>query len=267
MAHKVDIAAAATPGLVSIVIPCTGMLEYTKLCVPSLLKHSRAPFELIFLDIGSLDGTAEFLAGLQMGLQGKVRIEIVHTPTDLGIGQACRDALARAQGEYIVLLNNDTVVTPSWLNLLIGLATMTTAHGLVGPMSNYAVPPQWVESVPYRVFQSRQKTPANPSGVLADVAAIEKFAVDFHKESQGNWLQTERLGGFCLLCKREVLQRIGPALEEWTDLSLFDSDILSAKARQLDYSLAVCRDLFIHHFGTRTFAQGAPQAPVASARV
>jgi hypothetical protein len=30
------------------------------------------------------------------------------------------------------------------------------------------------------------------------------------------------------------------------------------KARQAGFNLAICRDLFIHHFGTRTFAQGAP---------
>src|SRR5262245_56610059 len=33
-------------GLASIVVPCCGQLEYTKLCMPSLLKHTRQPFEL-----------------------------------------------------------------------------------------------------------------------------------------------------------------------------------------------------------------------------
>jgi hypothetical protein len=42
-------------------------------------------------------------------------------------------------------------------------------------------------------------------------------------------------------------------------LSLFDTDILSAKARQAGFSLAVCRDIFVHHFGTRTFMQTAPK--------
>jgi hypothetical protein len=55
------------PGLVSILVPCCGMLEYTKLCVPGVLKHSRPPFELIAIDIGSLDGTAEYLAGSKKG--------------------------------------------------------------------------------------------------------------------------------------------------------------------------------------------------------
>src|SRR5437660_873614 len=136
MAEKVEIAVASTTGLVSIVVPCCGMLEYTKLCVPSILKHSRPPFELIFLDIGSLDGTAEYLAGLQAGLAGRIRIEVVWTPTDLGLKDACRQSLEQTLGEYVVLLNNDTVVTNGWLNQLIGMASFSMTIGLVGPMSN-----------------------------------------------------------------------------------------------------------------------------------
>src|SRR5438309_5103067 len=62
----------APPGLASLLIPCCGQLEYTKLCVPSVLQHTRAPFELIFLDIGSLDGTADYLAGVQAAASVRV---------------------------------------------------------------------------------------------------------------------------------------------------------------------------------------------------
>ena len=156
-----------------------------------------------------------------------------------------------------MLLNNDTVVTNGWLNQLIGLASFTLGIGLAGPMSNMAAPPQLVETVPYRTSANPRPKP----GVgLLDVSAVEQFAVNFRKEQHGNWMYAERLGGFCLLIKREVLDKIGPALNEWTDLSLFDSDILSAKATQAGFSLAVCRDLYVHHFGTRTFAHGAKQA-------
>ena len=248
-----------TGSLVSIVIPCCGMLEYTKLCVPSLLKHTRGPFELIFLDIGSLDGTSEYLAGVAT-VYPSLRVEVVRTPTDLGIKDACKEAIARARGEYLVLLNNDTVVTNGWLNQLIGLATMSPAVGAVGPMSNYAAPPQLVETVPYRI-EPRKRSPLEgrygTSEVLVDVEAVNKFAIEFREKNKGKWVEAERLGGFCLLLKREALQRIGP-LDQWTDLSLFDTDILSSKARQAGYTLACCRDLFIHHFGTRTFAHGSP---------
>src|SRR5207253_9097690 len=86
--------------LVSILVPCCGMLEYTKLLVPSILKHTRPPYELIFLDIGSLDGTAEYLAGVAT-IHPTIRVEVVRTPTDLGIGEACKEAIARARGELL----------------------------------------------------------------------------------------------------------------------------------------------------------------------
>lgn len=100
---------------------------------------------------------------------------------------------------------------------------------------------------------------AHPGGSLVDVSAVERFAAEFHKEHKGHYIQTDRLGGFCLLLRREVVVKIGPALNDWSDLSLFDTDILSTKADQAGYKLAVCRDLFVHHFGTRTFAHGPPK--------
>ncbi len=252
MVEASQVAVGVQPGLVSVLVPCVGMLEYTRLCVPALLRHSRPPFELIFLDVGSLDGTAEYLAGLKAA--APVRVQVVRTPTDLGIKDAVRRALAEARGEYVVMLNNDCVVTNGWLNQLIGLATLSPAVGLVGPMSNYAAEPQLVEAVPYRVGARRAGEP----GGLVDVAAVDRFAVEFREGHKGKWMEVERLGGFCLLMKREVLTKVGPDLDRWTDLGLFDTDILSAKARQVGYTLALCRDLFVHHFGTRTFAHGAP---------
>jgi O-antigen biosynthesis protein len=247
------------PGLASILVPCCGQLEYTKLCVPSLLKYTRQPYEIIFLDIGSLDGTAEYLAGVATAAQ--VRIKIVRTPTDIGIPQAIQNTLQQARGEYIVLLNNDTILCENWLNQLVGLAQLTPAVGMVGPMSNYAFPPQLVESVPYRI--GPKKSPrsgdvAADAEWLVDVSAVEEFARKWRQEQRGKWTEAERLGGFCLLVKRGVLERVGP-LQQWSELAFFDNQLLSSKARQAGYTLACCSDLFIHHFGTRTFAHGAPK--------
>lgn len=255
----------APPGLVSILIPCVGQLEYTRLLVPSLLKYSRPPVELIFLDLGSLDGTAAYLAGLADAAP-QLRLEVVRTPTDLGIPAVISQALSLARGEYLVLLNNDTVVTEGWLNQLIALVSAKPTIGMAGPMSNYAAPPQLVETVPYRLGPRKAGSPVRitaPGEFLVDVAAVHSFASDWRQRHRGKWLEVDRLGGFCLLLKRQVLKKIEQAssLREWTDLRLFDTDILSAKAGQAGFTLACCRDLFIHHFGSRIFAHGAPAAP------
>jgi GT2 family glycosyltransferase len=249
------------PGLASIVVPCCGQLEYTKLCVPSLLRHTRQPFELVFIDIGSLDGTSEYLAGIRDA--GQVRVKVVHTPTDLGIGRAVQDAIKASRGEFVVLLNNDTIVTEAWLSRLVSLAQLSPAIGLVGPMSNYAAPPQLVEGVPYRV--GPKKSQSGEGEWLVDTGAVGEFARKWYEDHKGKWIEVERLGGFCLLVKREVLKRIGH-LGEVSDLSIFDTDILSTRARQAGFTLACCRDLFIHHFGTRTFAHGAPKSQASPAK-
>src|SRR5207249_3381978 len=92
---------------------------------------------------------------------------------------------------------------------------------------------------------------------LVDVEAVNTFARQWREQHRGKWVEVDRLGGFCLLLKREVLAKIGTQ-DDAAGLGLFDTDILSLKARHAGYTLACCKDLFIHHFGSRTFAHGAP---------
>ena len=248
--------------LVSIIIPCCGMLEYTQLCVPSILKHTRMPYELIFLDVGSLDGTTEYLSGLATGLQN-VRVQVARSDTDLGIPRACREAVDKARGEFVVLLNNDTIVTRGWVNALIAMLSSSSLRGAAGPMSNNAAIAQRVEMVPYRSGPRKNVKFTDelvPSRSPVDVEAVQSFADDYREKNKGQWIDTDCLNGFCMMLKREVLRRLDEQgeLSKWTDLGLFDTDILSRKIRQHGYTLAICRDLFVHHFGTRTFSQGAP---------
>jgi len=260
-APEKKISVVSAGALVSVIVPCCGMIEYTKLCMPSLLKYTRAPFELILLDIGSLDGTSEYLAGIKAA--SKFRVEIVRTATDLAIADACREAVSRARGDYFVLLNNDTVLTEGWLHQLINLANLSPALGMTGPMSNYAPPAQLVELIPYRARPKKRTSNGRVSveEVFVDMDVINAFARDFREKAKGKWSEVDRLAGFCLLVKRQVLDKVGlPNLEKVSELSLFDTDQLSDKARQAGFTLGCCRDLFVHHFGTRTFSAGAPTA-------
>lgn len=242
-------------GLVSILVPCWGQLEHTRLVVPSVLRYSRQPYEVIFVDVGSLDGTYEFLNGVAAA--APVRIEVVRTLTDLGFADAIREALRRSRGDYLVLLNNDTVVTEAWLDQLIALANVSHCVGLVGPMSNYAAAPQLVEQVPYSVGP-RDNVARLSSAVIEeepwDLADLERFAKQWREQHAGKWLEVEHLGGFCVLVKRQVLNTIYPLMTE-LGLDLFDTNELCQKAREAGYVLAVCRDLFIHQFDTRTRAR------------
>ena len=57
--------ATSTAGLTSIIVPCCNQVEFTRLCVQALFRHTRPPWELIVVDNGSTDGTGDYLAGVR----------------------------------------------------------------------------------------------------------------------------------------------------------------------------------------------------------
>src|SRR5207247_2107547 len=178
---------------------------------------------LLFLDIASLDGTREYLAGFRACTS--LRVEVSRTMNDIGIPAACEEAVRRERGEFLVLLNNDTLVTEHWLEQLVGLAQLSPTIAMVGPMSNAAAPPQLVEAAPYRLGAkaiSRRSMDVSLEDAQVDVAPMEAFARTWHEENRGKWLEVDHLGGFCLLIKRQLLDQIGP-LEAKAGLNIFDT--------------------------------------------
>src|SRR5204863_9410081 len=109
-----------TDVLATVLVTCCGQLEYTRLCVPSLLRFTRQPYELLFLDLDSHDGTAEYLEGLAAASVAPV--EVARIPADPPPGSARRDEMIPIRGEFVALVNNDVIVTQNWLSALISLA-------------------------------------------------------------------------------------------------------------------------------------------------
>jgi GT2 family glycosyltransferase len=199
-----------------------------------------------------LDGTSEYLSGV--AALPSVRVEIVEAPPELGLFSACVAGLDHAQGEYIVFMSNDTIVPENWLNHLVALAKLEPDIGMVGTMSNMTPPPQWVGKLPYRLGSKKNGTLNGtvPPGRL-DLEPIDNFAREWREQHAGKSFEVERVGGSCLLLKAEVCKKID-LTEASTPFGAIDGDLLSTKVRQAGYKLVCCRDLFLHHFGSRLFA-------------
>jgi GT2 family glycosyltransferase len=241
-------------GLVSVVVPCFGQLEMVRLCVPRLLRHSRSPVELVFLDAGSLDGTAEYLAAIADVSPAPARV--VRSEEDLDLAGACAVALPHARGDLVVLLACDALVPEGWLGHLTALLKLAPDIGMVGAMSNLAPPPQWVGQLPYRLRPKKannEGTDSLTSGPTQDLEPVDAFARQWRDKHRGQSFEAERLGGPGLLLKAEVLRKIDLAGCR-TPFGDLDGDLLSQQVRRAGYRLACCQDLFLHHFGTRLFA-------------
>src|SRR5262249_3380546 len=66
-------------------------------------------------------------------------------------------------------------------------------------------------------------------------------------------VDTDRLVGFCLLIRRELIERIG-LLDERFGVGCFEDDDYCLRALRAGYRAVIAGDAFVHHFGGRTFA-------------
>lgn len=111
---------------VSIVIPVYNQIQYTYLCLASILEHTMdVRYEIIIADDVSQDATrnlAEFAEN----------ITICRNTENQGFLKNCNNAAKSARGRYVMFLNNDTQVTDQWLSSLVDLIKSDSTIGMVG---------------------------------------------------------------------------------------------------------------------------------------
>jgi GT2 family glycosyltransferase len=89
--------------LISIIVLNFNGLRFLEPCLSSLLSQTFKEFEIIFVDNGSSDGSADAVR------QRFPTVTIVETGKNLGFAGGTNAGIRIAKGEYILTLNNDTV--------------------------------------------------------------------------------------------------------------------------------------------------------------
>ncbi|WP_417457989.1 glycosyltransferase [Kordiimonas sp.] len=112
--------------MASVIIPAHNKFAVTYNCLAALLfAFSKASFEVVLVDDGSTDATAD-IEGLVSG------IRVVRHEAAKGFVHACNAGAAVASGAHLVFLNNDTEVTYGWLDELLFAFEHFVDVGLVG---------------------------------------------------------------------------------------------------------------------------------------
>lgn len=198
----------------SIIIPVFNQLEYTKLCLISLTADRPDLSEIIVIDNGSTDGTGEFLRGMD-------GISVISNKTNLGCAVAWNQGVRSSDAEWVVILNNDVILSKGWLN---GLMEFAEENGvdLVSPAVregeyNYDI--------------------AEYAGEFVRLMARVSRPGEAH--------------GICLMARRRVFETIG-LFDENYHIGQFEDADFFRRAKAAGFRLATTGRSFIHHFGSMT---------------
>ena len=218
--------------LVSIIILSYNCLKYTQGCVASIQKYARALHEIIFVDNGSNDGSVKWLKKI---VKNNHDYKLIDNKNNKGFSASCNQGMLASSGEYILLLNNDVIVTDGWLLGMLECINSSPDIGVVGPMTNNISGLQRVLSADY-----------------GDIGNLEGYASAFREKNRYRRIPTRRIVGFCMLFRRELVEKIG-LLDETFGSGNYEDDDFCLRASLEGYRNLIAGDVFVHHYGSRSF--------------
>ncbi len=202
------------------------------MCLRSLQAHTQ-DYELVAVDNGSSDGSGDLLRRFP----GPTTL--VSNDENLGCPAGRAQALCLAQGDPVVMLDDDVVLTSGWLDALKAHLSVEPCLGVLGPVTNRISGAQQVETDGY-----------------VDVAGLERFALGVLAAGVGRLADAPRLMGFCMVVRCAVIDQIGGFDGSFGRYG-FEDDDFCWRARLAGWRLGIAGDVFVHHHGSLGGLRGA----------
>jgi GT2 family glycosyltransferase len=219
------------PG-VSILVLTYNHLLMSQVCLHSIYCNTTYPnFEVIVVDNGSTDGTPEWL---QTFARAHPDLSLVLNSENRGFAAGNNQGARQAAGDYLVFLNNDTIVTSGWIEGLLAYLQADPNIGLVGPVTN---------------------STGNEARIPVDYdspAGLEAFAARLAREMPGRSFDIRSLALYCAMARRDQFLTLG-GLDERFGAGMFEDEDLAVRYQQAGLRLACAEDVFIHHFWRAVF--------------
>lgn len=203
-----------------IIIPIWNQFEFTRDCIESIIRSTSYPFRLILIDNGSTDGTGQYLESLKS--RDSLNVELIRNTENLGFVKAVNQGFKISKAPYVCILNNDTIAACGWLERMVDFAQAHKDAGLINPRCNGHLD--------------------TPIETYARMLATYK----------GQYMEVNQCQGFCMLIKRELIDKIG-YLDEAFVIGGFDDTDYSMRAHMAGYKSVCIYDAYVYHRMHATF--------------
>jgi GT2 family glycosyltransferase len=196
-------------------------------CLKSVLQRSDYKnLEIILVDNDSSEHETRIVT---TWIESYAKDQVVYhrNPKNLGFAAGNNVGLSIASGDYIVILNNDTEVTPGWIWRSLKHFYRNPQLGLLGPSTNNCG------------NEGRIKLRGRDEDWLQEVIPRFNFRVP-------KILDVETVAFFCTFITRKALNEIGMISEEY-GRGYFEDDDYCRRAQVAGYKIGIARDVFVYH--------------------
>jgi GT2 family glycosyltransferase len=211
--------------LVSIIILNYNGNEFLENCIESIFRETKQKYELIIVDNNSPDKSGEKFS------KKYESCKFILNKKNLGVSEGLNIGIRNSNGTHIVLLNNDLIVAPKWLDYLFE-AYEEKGNGLYQP----------------KFLKMKDKNIIDSAGNLISIFGFG-FSREKGRKDNFQYNTIEEIGfaaGTCLFCSKEIFDKIGLFDEK---LFAYNEDLdLGWRARLLNYkSYFVPKSIVYHH--------------------
>ena len=213
---------------VDIIVLSWNGIGFLERCLSSLLRQTYPSYHVLMVDNASIDGS------VAMVRERFPQVEVIENDRNLGFAAGMNVGLRRAQGETIVLLNQDTEVRVDWLEWLVEAMESDERVGIVG----------------CKLLYPDGKTLQHAGGILAYPLAIasHRGRGELDRGQYDAKSEVDFATGAALGLHRALLEEIG-LLDEGFFFYYEDVDFCF-RAREAGYRVIYApRAVAIHHEG------------------
>ena len=182
------------PGLLSLVVVNYNGAETILNCLATVVSRADVPTEIIVVDNGSTDGSLDQIRRRFAG------VTVIGSGSNVGYAMASNHGLTATRGEWIGLLNPDTLVPPGALGALTGSLASHPTVAAIGPAL------QWPDGTPQPFSYGGDPTPL----YLARRALGRRTGQALHRWSGGTARDVDWVSGACMIARRDAFDQVGP---------------------------------------------------------